>query len=97
MDTLTLLGIAVVVLVQYTLWFWIHFSLLPLSGGGDGFMPMEFQQTLVVRGEGGEGRTPLFAVAVARVCASSVSLQPCLSRGVVCLFVCSFLLLHSTR
>lgn len=27
--------------------FWVHFRLLPLSGPGDAFMPIEFQQTLV--------------------------------------------------
>ena len=47
-ETLMLLAIGVVAVAQYTLWFWIHFQLLPLSGGGDGFMPVEFMQTLEV-------------------------------------------------
>ena len=38
------LGIA---LSLYTLWFYIHFAMLPLSGDGDAFMPMDFQKTLI--------------------------------------------------
>ena len=42
----TLVKIACVAAVDYTVWFWVHFALLPLSGGGDDFMPVEFQATL---------------------------------------------------
>jgi dolichyl-phosphate-mannose-protein mannosyltransferase len=42
----SLLKIGVVAAAFYTLWFWVHFTLLPLSGSGDGFMPVEFQAKL---------------------------------------------------
>jgi dolichyl-phosphate-mannose-protein mannosyltransferase len=34
-------------LISYTLMFGMHFALLPLSGPGDGFMSLDFQQTLI--------------------------------------------------
>ena len=36
-----------VAVAQYTLWFYIHFAMLPNTGTGDLFMPIEFQQTLI--------------------------------------------------
>jgi dolichyl-phosphate-mannose--protein O-mannosyl transferase len=42
-----LLGVLAVIIVLYSFWWAIHFWYLPLSGDGDGFMPMEFQKTLV--------------------------------------------------
>ena len=42
----TLAKVAAVVVIQYSVWFWWHFTLLPLTGGGDPFMPVEFQATL---------------------------------------------------
>jgi dolichyl-phosphate-mannose--protein O-mannosyl transferase len=43
-DGLVIAGVAFVV---YTFWFWCHFLLLPNTGDGDGFMPVEFQRTLI--------------------------------------------------
>lgn len=44
----TMLAIGAVMVVQFMLWYYIHFSYLPLSGEhGDGFMPIEFQRTLI--------------------------------------------------
>ncbi|RYG55847.1 hypothetical protein EON66_04330 [archaeon] len=33
--------------LTFATYYWIHFSLLPFSGDGDGFMPWEFQQSLL--------------------------------------------------
>jgi hypothetical protein len=39
--------VVVVALLQYMLWFYIHFEMLPYTGSGDLFMPEEFQVTLL--------------------------------------------------
>ena len=39
---------AVIIVMLYSLWYYVHFEYLPLSGEhGDRFMPVEFQRTLI--------------------------------------------------
>jgi dolichyl-phosphate-mannose--protein O-mannosyl transferase len=42
-----MLGVAVIVILMYALWFWVHFWYLPFTGEGDAFMSIEFQRNLL--------------------------------------------------